>query len=158
MALRRRNPCLNLTPVEVQWLEKTCHSGSLPVPAARIAFMLLAYNEGMSTFKIARTLHTKRAVVERCIAGEVESRSAAVTESPRKKRPPSAPTGAAAEWVRNLAAEAPGTFGYQCEAWNELLLARHVRANCRAAGHPGLARLGGLAIWDLLTPAYQGTD
>ena len=43
MALRRKSLCLNLTSVEIQHLEETCRSSSLPVPAAHRAYMLLAF-------------------------------------------------------------------------------------------------------------------
>lgn len=56
----------------------------------------------------------------------------------RKKRTIT-PEGEA--WIRGMSARSPGEFGYRSEAWDLTLLAFHVRACCRAAGHPTLAGL-----------------
>lgn len=50
-------------------------------------------------------------------------------------------TPEAQAWIRDLSERTPGEFGYRSEAWSLTLLAFHVRACCREAGHPALARL-----------------
>ena len=150
MAWRRKSPDLNLTLEEIEYLEEICRSTSIPETAARRAFMLLAYDKGRPTAEIARTLRTQRAVVDRCIAGAVRCEVAAADEDSRMKGRFGVPTREAEQWVCEVAGQHPNVFGYSCDVWNKLLLARHVRLNCRSAGYPSLARLGCKAIWNLL--------
>ena len=70
----------------------------------------------------------------------------------RKKRTIT-PEGEA--WVRGMSGRSPKEFGYRSEAWNLTLLAFHVRACCRAAGHPTLARLTYRNLSDVLACAPE---
>ena len=50
-------------------------------------------------------------------------------------------TPEAQAWVRDLSRHSPQAFGYARAAWSVTLLVAHIRADCRAAGHPSLAGL-----------------
>lgn len=65
---------------------------------------------------------------------------AALDDSPRPGREPTI-TDEARAWVVSLACQKPKDVGYPHELWTTRLLARHVRQNAEAAGHPCLVRL-----------------
>jgi hypothetical protein len=64
-------------------------------------------------------------------------------------------TPEAQAWIRGMSERSPREFGYRSEAWDLTLLAFHVRACCRAAGHPTLARLTYRNLSDLLAYAQE---
>lgn len=105
------------------------------------AKMLLSYDAGSTISAIARSLHTNRPKVERCIDKALQlGAMTALEDVPRRGRPPDIPPEARA-WVVSLACQKPKDLGYPEELWTTRLLASHVREHCEAAGHPSLARL-----------------
>jgi len=112
-------------------------------PAARVerARILLGYAGGESVSAIARSLHTNRPKVERCIDKSLELGAVAALEDLPRSGKAATITPEARAWVVSLACQKPKDLGYSYELWTTKLLASHVRERCEAEGHPSLARL-----------------
>ncbi len=105
------------------------------------AKMLLYYADGKTISAIARALHTNRPKVERTIDKALQwGAVTALDDLPRPGRPRRISDEARA-WLVSLACQKPKQLGYAQELWTTRLLAKHVRGNCEAAGHPSLAHL-----------------
>jgi transposase len=119
-------------------------SVSYTAPAAHVerARILLAFASGESISAIAREMKTNRPKVERTIDRALRfGVEQALDDLPRTGRPREISDEARA-WVMDLACRKPTELGYPEELWTTARLAAHIRANCGAAGHPSLARLG----------------
>lgn len=98
--------------------------------------MLLAYAAGTSVPAIARTLGHTPHTVGRCIkkALALGPRSA-LRDLPRAGRRRRI-TPEARAWIIRLACQKPKDLGWAPECWTESRLARYVREQAAAAGHP----------------------
>ena len=102
---------------------------------------------------IARELGTNRPKVERCLNKGLQMGAlAALGDLPRQGRPRTISSEARA-WVVSLACVKPKALGYAEELWTTRLLASHVRAHCRQAGHPSLAKLARGTVSKILAGA-----
>lgn len=122
-------------------LDTISRSRSEPLHRVERAKMMLAYADGETISAIARSLHTNRPKVQRCIDKALQLGAVTALEDvPRSGRPAEISAEARA-WVVALACQKPVDLGYPEELWTTRLLANHVREHCVAAGHPSLAKL-----------------
>jgi transposase len=136
-----RRPKLKLTEEDGAWLRQLSQSRSEAAGRVQRAQILWRYHSGETVSAIAAALRTHRPRVERCIAKALELgvRSALQDLPGRGRRP--ALSAEARAWVVALACQQPKELGYAQELWTTRLLAKHVRKQCSAAGHPSLQRL-----------------
>ena len=136
-----QRPKLKLTEEERTWLQRLSRSRSEAAGRVQRAKILLRYHSGDTVSAIAAALRTNRPRVERSIAKALELgvRSALQDLPGRGRRPTLSPEARA--WVVALACQKPQELGYAQELWTTRLLAKHVRKQGVAAGHPSLQRL-----------------
>ena len=136
-----QRPKLKLTEEERAWLQRLSRSRSEAAGRVQRAKILLRYHSGDTVSAIAAALRTNRPRVERSIAKALELgvRSALQDLPGRGRRPTLSPEARA--WVVALACQKPQELGYAQELWTTRLLAKHVRKQGVAAGHPSLQRL-----------------
>lgn len=141
MPFQSRRAALELSDKTRAELESISRSRSQAAQRVERAKMMLNYAGGTTISSIARSLHTNRAKVERCIEKALQLGAlAALADVPRSGRPAEIPAAARA-WVVSLACQKPKDLGYPEELWTTRLLAEHIHAHCHGAGHPSLARL-----------------
>ena len=137
-----RRAQLKLNQSEIEMLATLSQSRSEPAGRVQRAAILLRYHAGDTVSEIARTQGTNRPRVERCVSKALDLGVAqALLDLPGRGRRP-AMTAEARAWVVALACQKPKPLGYAQELWTTRLLAKHVRTQCQAAGHPSLAKLG----------------
>lgn len=142
MPFQSQRAALELSDETRARLESISRSRSEAVHRVERAQMMLSYADGSTLSSIARSLHTNRPKVERCIDKALQLGAlAALADAPRSGRPAQIPAEARV-WVVSLACQKPKDLGHPEELWTTRLLAEHVHANCHAAGHSSLARLG----------------
>lgn len=137
----KRKP-LTLKKKERDYLLKTIKSRDFPVAQVRRAKILLLFSEGKKITEIAEQLHTTRSVINRCLDkahayGVLKS----LDDLPRSGRNPSI-TDDAQSWVLSLVCQSPKEFGYAAEMWTYSTLIKHIRNNCKSAGHDCLSKIG----------------
>lgn len=141
MPFQRQRATLKLSGDVETVLERLSRSRTEPAHRIERATILLHYARGATVSSIARTLHTNRPKVERCIDKALQlGPLAALEDIPRPGRPAQIPPEARA-WVVSLACQKPKELGYAEELWTTRLLAAHVREHAPAAGYPSLAQL-----------------
>jgi transposase len=137
-----RRARLKLTEEEEAWLQQLTQSRSEPAGQVQRAEILLRYHSGDTVSGIAAALRTNRPRVERCLTKGLElGVRGALQDLPGRGRRPSLSAEARA-WVVALACQKPKELGYAQELWTTRLLAKHVRKQAVAAGHPSLQHLG----------------
>jgi len=142
MPFQSQRATLDLSDDTRATLELISRSRSEPVHRVERAKMMLSYAAGSTISSIARSLNTHRPKVERCIDKALQlGPLTALADVPRTGRPAEIPADARA-WVVSLACQKPKDLGYPEELWTMRLLAEHIHAQCHAAGHPSLAKLG----------------
>lgn len=141
MPFTSKRPKLQLTDQERSWLVRMAASRSEAHAKVERARMLLRYYAGETISGIAAALQTNRPRVERCVSKALPlGVRTALKDLPGRGRP-AALTAEAKAWVVALACQKPKELGYAQELWTTRLLAKHVRRECGAAGHPSLQRL-----------------
>ena len=142
MPFVRKRATLVLSPDIQQSLTTLSQARTEPAQRVERARIMLAYSSGESVSSIARRLNTNRPKVERCIDKALELGSLMALEDLPGRGRPAAITAEARAWVVALACQKPKTLGYSYELWTTRLLAKHIRAHCREAGHPSLQKIG----------------
>jgi transposase len=124
--------------IELEAIARSRSEWACRVQRARI---LLAYHVDPSTYAVGEATGVTHQTVQRCLDRAVKlGVMAALDDSPRPGKEPTI-TDDARAWVVSLACRKPKEVGYPHELWTTRLLARHVRENAEAAGHPSLTRL-----------------
>ena len=124
--------------IELEAIARSRTEWACRVQRARI---LLAYHADASTYAVGEAIGVTHQTVQRCLDRAVRlGVMAALDDRPRPGREPTI-TDEARAWMVSLACQKPKDVGYPHELWTTRLLARHVRENAEAAGHPCLARL-----------------
>lgn len=137
-----RRARLTLLPDERSSLEATAASRTAEAREVERARALLAYADGKLISAIARDLRLTRPKVERVVDRALEMGAlAALVDRPGRGRDATI-TADARAWVVEIACIQPKDLGYAEELWSTRLLSEYLRANCVAAGHPSLARIG----------------
>ncbi|HSV30892.1 MAG TPA: IS630 family transposase, partial [Atribacteraceae bacterium] len=154
MPFLSRKAKLKISEEQVNTLETLTRSRTEPHQRVERATILLSYYRGDTISAIARTLRTNRVKVERTINKALElGMERALDDLPRPGKPPSI-TPEARAWVVSLACQKPKDLGYSFELWTTRLLADHIRAHCRAAGHPSLEHIARGTVSKILS-RYQ---
>lgn len=141
MAAPRRVIAISIGLTDLIELEAIARSRTEWACRVQRARILLAYHADPSTYAVGEAIGVTHQTVQRCLDRAVRlGVMAALDDSSRPGREPTI-TDEARAWVVSLACQKPKDVGYPHELWTTRLLARHVRENAEAAGHPCLARL-----------------
>jgi transposase len=105
------------------------------------AGILLRYMEGLSITDIAKSFHTSRPLVERCLNKAIAfGISTALKDLPGRGIKPVI-TDDARVWVMSVACQSPKELGYANETWTYSLLKKHIRTHCKEAGYKSLLKI-----------------
>jgi transposase len=141
MAAPRRVVEISIAATDLIELEAIARSRTEWACRVQRARILLAYHADPSTYAVGEAIGVTHQTVHRCLDRAVRfGVMAALDDSPRPGKEPTI-TDDARAWVVSLACQKPKEVGYPHELWTTRLLARHVRENAEAAGHPCLTRL-----------------
>ena len=134
--------------IELEAIARSRTDWACRVQRARI---LLAYHANPSTYAVGEAVGVTHQTVQRCLDRAARRGvMAALDDSPRPGREPTI-TDEARAWVVSLACQKPKDMGYPHELWTTRLLARHIRENAEAAGHPCLTRLAQGTVCKILS-------
>ena len=141
MAARRRVVAISIEDEDMARLETIARSRTAPAGWVERARILLAYHADPSTYSVGEAIGVTHQTVQRCLARAVRfGVIAALDDSPRPGKAPEI-TQEARTWVVSLACQKAKELGYPHEIWTTRMLARHIRENAVAAGHPYLKRI-----------------
>jgi transposase len=134
--------------IELEAIARSRTEWACRVQRARI---LLAYRTNASTYAVGEAIGVTHQTVQRCLDRAVRfGVMAALDDSPRPAKEPTITDNARA-WVVSLACQKAKELGYPHELWTTRLLARHIRENAEAAGHPCLTRLAQGTVCKILS-------
>ena len=138
---KTKKPKLDVTPKELEKLIQISKSRTAPYREVMRAKILLQYHEGDSISAIARTLHTNRPKVDRCLNKAIAyGVLTALKDLPGRGAKPKI-TDDAKSWVLSIACQSPREFNYAHETWTYSLLRKHIRENCEKAGYSMLSKI-----------------
>jgi transposase len=141
MAAPRRVIEISIQATELIELEAIARSRTEWACRVQRARMLLAYHGNPSTYAVGDAIGVTHQTVQRCLDRAVRfGVMAALDDSPRPGKVPEI-TADAKAWLVSLACQKAKDLGYPHELWTTRLLARHVREQSRAAGHPCMANI-----------------
>jgi transposase len=141
MAAPRRIIDLPLDEDDLVQLESIARSRTSPASWVERARILLAYRADPSSYAVGEAIGVTHQTVLRCLARAVRlGAMAALDDSPRPGKAPQI-TDEAKAWLVSLACQKAKDHGYPHELWTTRLLARHVREQAEAVGHPCLANI-----------------
>lgn len=141
MPLLKRKPLI-LKPEERESLLKIITTRNAPMGQVERAKILLLFSEGIKIKGIAEQLRRSRDVINRCIdKAHAYGTLKSLKDLPRSGRNRSI-TDEAKSWVLSLACQRPKELGYAAETWTYSALIKHIRSNCRYAGHDCLSKIG----------------
>jgi len=103
------------------------------------ARILLGYRAGQNFSALSRTVGIRRRIVDKHVDRALAAGGAVALRDRPHGSVPTIPPDAKA-WGLSVACTQPKDHGYAAEWWTRSALARHVRRQARAAGHPSLAR------------------
>ena len=139
-----------LTAEELEQLERLRRSQTAPRREVQRAEILWRYQGGETVAQIARNVSMTRTSVTKWVAKVLNiGLTAGLKDTYHRPREPVI-TEAGKAWVVHLACSKPKEFGYAAELWTRQSLARHVRQQALAAGHPALARAGKATVHRIL--------
>jgi len=141
MPARRITPLLALSEDDRHLLEQVRDSRSEEIRRVERARIILTYAEGPSVASIARAVAVSAHTVYRCVRKALAFGPLAALEDLQRSGRPCRITPEARAWVVALACIKPKELGYSYEVWTERLLARHIREEAVAQGHPSLLNL-----------------
>lgn len=141
LPILKRKPLI-LTKEEREGLLKIITSRSLPAAQIERAKILLLFSEGKKIKEIVEQIQTSRDIINRCIdKAHAYGALKSLKDLPRSGRNPSI-TDDAKSWVLSLACQRPKELGYAAETWTYSALIKHIRNNCKYAGHDCLSKIG----------------
>ena len=141
LPILKRKPLI-LTKDDRETLLKIIASRNLPAAQIERANILLLFSKGKKIKDIAEYLHISRDIINRCIdKAHAYDALKSLKDLPRSGRNPSIADDAKS-WVLSLACQRPTELGYASETWTYSELIKHIRNNCRHAGHNCLSKIG----------------
>ena len=150
MATTSKRPQLTLNSEQQSALEQIARSRTQPQREVQRAQVLLRYAQGQSITAISRAVRSSRVAVykwvDRALAVGAE---AALNDKYHSPKEPVI-TEEAKAWVVSLACSKPKEHGYAAEVWSHRQLAKHVRENALAQGHPSLSRAAKATVQRIL--------
>ena len=151
MAAPRKEIEISIEATELIELEAIARSRTEWACRVQRARILLAYRTNPSTYAVGEAIGVTHQTVQRCLDRAVRfGVTAALDDSPRPGKEPTI-TDSARAWVVSLACQKAKELGYPHELWTTRLLARHIRENAEAAGHPCLTRLAQGTVCKILS-------
>ena len=151
MPARGANKTLALSDDDRRFLEQVRDSRTEEIRRVERARIILAYGEGLPAVRIAQMVGVSLPTVYRCVRKTPAfGPLAALQDLQRSGRPPRI-TPEARAWVVALACCKPKELGYSYEVWTERLLARHIRLEAVAQGHPSLDQISPGTVSKILT-------
>jgi transposase len=151
MAAPRKEIEISIEATELIELEAIARSRTEWASRVQRARILLAYRTNPSTYAVGEAIGVTHQTVQRCLDRAVRfGVTAALDDSPRPGKEPTI-TDSARAWVVSLACQKAKELGYPHELWTTRLLARHIRENAEAAGHPCLTRLAQGTVCKILS-------
>lgn len=152
MAKTTARAALVLAPEEQQQLQSLAAARTAPLREVQRARILLGYHAGQSFSTLSRTVRLSRRIiykhVDRALAAGV-----AVALRDRPHGSPPTITPAAKAWVLSVACTKPKDHGLAAELWTRSALARHIRREAKAAGHPSVAGVAQSTVHAILRDA-----
>ena len=143
---------LVLSPEEEQQLQTLAASRTASLREVQRAKILLGYRAGQAFSTLSRTVGISRRIVykhvDRALAAGV---AVALRDRPHGSAPTITPEAKA--WVLAMACTKPKEHGYAAELWTRSALAKHLRSQAQAAGHPCLAQVVKSTVHALLRDA-----
>jgi len=135
-------PKLNVSPTEMETLNKISKSRTSPLREVLRAKIILQYIEDNTITAIAKNLNTNRPLVDRCLNKAIAYGTlTALKDLPGRGLKPKI-TDDAKSWVLSIACQSPKELDYAHETWTYSLLKKHIRENCHQAGYPMLSKIG----------------
>src|SRR6201997_391 len=151
MAAPRKEIEISIAATDLIELEAIARSRTEWACRVQRARILLAYRTNASTYAVGEAIGVTHQTVQRCLDRAVRfGVMAALDDSPRPGKEPTI-TDSARAWVVSLACQKAKELGYPHELWTTRLLARHIRENAEAAGHPCLTRLAQGTVCKILS-------
>jgi len=139
MAKTTTRAALVLSPEEEERLQSIAVSRTAPLREVQRAKILLGYRTGQSFSALSQTVGLSRRIVykhvDRALAAGV---AVALRDRPHGSEPTITPEAKA--WVLALACTKPKDHGLAAELWTRSALAKHIRQQAAAAGHPSLTQ------------------
>ncbi len=136
-----QRPKLNLASKELSELTRISKSREESKSKVERSIMLLMYHNGDTISFIAKTLHTNRPKIERCIDRALEYGAiTALRDLPRSGRTKTI-TREATAWFLSIACTKPKDLNMSSEFWTQESLKNYIRENCETAGFPCLNKL-----------------
>jgi len=136
-----KKPKLVVNSTDLEKLVTISKSQIAPHREVKRANILLQYMDGQTISGIARELNTNRPLVERCINKAIAYGAiTALKDLPGRGVKPTI-TDDAKSWVLSIACQSPRELGYAHETWTYSLLKKHIRENCKQAGHQVLSKI-----------------
>ncbi len=150
MATTSKRPRLVLSAEQQSFLMQTAQSRTRPQREVQRAQILLCYAQGQKITAISRALRVSRVAVYKWVdrALALGAEAALSDQFHRPKEP--VITEQAKAWVVSLACTKPKDHGYAAEVWSHRQLAKHVRENAGAQGHPSLSRAAKATVQRIL--------
>ena len=150
MATTSKRPRLVLSVEQQSLLMQTAQSRTRPQREVQRAQILLCYAQGQKITAISRALRVSRVAVYKWVdrALALGAEAALSDQFHRPKEP--VITEQAKAWVVSLACTKPKDHGYAAEVWSHRQLAKHVRENALAQGHPSLSRAAKATVQRIL--------
>lgn len=150
MATTSNRAKLILNSEQRHTLELIAQARTRPQREVQRAQILLRYASGQTITSISHALRVSRVAVykwiDRALAVGVET---ALSDKHHRPKEPVI-TEEAKAWVVSLACTKPKDHGYAAEVWSHRQLAKHVRENAGAQGHPSLRRAAKATIQRIL--------
>lgn len=139
--MQRKSKELTLNSEDQQYLKKILRTRTEKASRIQRAQFILDYAEEANIYAIAQRYHTNRPKVQRTIHKALMfGVREALDDLPRSGRKERI-SDAARMWVCALAVTPPRELGFPEEIWTLSLLARYIREQCEAKGHPSLSQL-----------------
>ncbi|GAB1476444.1 IS630-like element ISMsm5 family transposase [Bacillota bacterium] len=150
--MSKANP-IHLSEEERNALRKIANSRTEEARRVQRANILLLSSEKVTQTKIAETVGLSRPSVILCLKKYLEAGwEYALSDSSRPGRP-AIISDETNMWVRNIACQKPGNFGYPQELWTISKLQKHIQKTCEEAGHPELKDVAKSKVWSILNSA-----
>jgi len=134
-------------------LKKMANSRTEEARHVQRANILLLSSDGVTQTKIAETVGLSRPSVILCLKKYIEAGwEYALADNSRSGRP-AVISDEANLWVRNIACQKPGDFGYPQELWTITKLQKHIQKTCEEAGYVELKDVAKSKVWSILNNA-----
>ena len=142
-----------LSAEERDALQKIANSRTEEARRVQRANILLLSAGGSTQTKIAETVGLSRPSVILCLKKHnAAGWEYALADNSRSGRP-AIISDEAKMWVRNIACQKPGNFGYPQELWTVAKLRKHISTACEEAGYPELKSVAKSKVWGILNDA-----